>query len=48
MGNRLDRGEIRVLTMRNLVLREGLTHVTRRLDDLERWKERMRERDCYY
>ena len=41
MGNWLVREEIRVLTMRMLVLNEKLVHLMRRLDDLERWKDRM-------
>ena len=45
MGNRSDREEIRVLTMRNLALRDEIAHVNRRLNDLERWKDRMRERE---
>ena len=43
MGNWLVREEIRVLTMRNLALRDEIAHLDRRLDDLERWKDRMRE-----
>ena len=45
MGNRSDREEIRVLTIRNLALRDEIAQLDRRLYDLERWKDRMRERD---
>ena len=45
MGNRSDREEIRVLTMRNLALRDEIAHLDRRLYDLERWKDRMRARE---
>ena len=38
MGNIFARGEIRVLKMRNLILREQLAHVNRRLDDLKLWR----------
>ena len=36
MGNSLDREEIRILKLRNLVLGEDLANANRRLDDLER------------
>ena len=45
MGNRSDREEIRVLTMRNLALRDEIAHVNRRLNDLAHWKDRMRARE---
>ena len=45
MGNRSDREEIRVLTMRNLALRDEIARLDRRLYDLERWRERMISRE---
>ena len=38
MGNKLDREEIRILQLKNLILRDELAHLKRRLDDLELWR----------
>ena len=41
IGNRLAREEIRALRMQNLYLRDEMMHLERRLEELERWRERV-------